>query len=280
MLVRARHPTPLSAPAAPTSKQTVELEDAPLAAEPQPSEPTSSPAPDARSASAAFARSPARASGAHGLAAAESTAAEGALGEAAGGDPAPTAAGSAAPAERKIDLGLDGHFFMRPSAEEPPRPKKSGIQRELDSALAASDVAHGLARGNALLGSLDTAVRDVGPIRGEALFRVTVGPDGSLSDVELLSGQAANWTSALKAFRELAMRKHVRVPAGALGLRVTFAVKAKVQLPSGAEVKGPEVAAPSLAPNGLTLHGTFDVADIGAKPQRLVYAHVVSEEVL
>jgi len=169
---------------------------------------------------------------------------------------------------------------MRPGAEELPRVRKSGIQRELDSAIAASDVQHGLARGNALLGSLNAAVRDVGPIRGEALFRVTVGPDGTLSDVELLAGQASNWTSALKAFRELATRKHVRVPAGALGLRVTFAVKAKVQLPSGAEVKGPEVAGPSLAPNGLTLHGTFDVADIGANAQRLVYAHVVSEEVL
>jgi len=169
---------------------------------------------------------------------------------------------------------------MRPGAEELPRVRKSGIQRELDSAMAASDVEHGLARGNALLGSLNAAVRDAGPTRGEALFRVTVGPDGSFSEVELLSGQASNWTSALKAFRELATRKRVRVPAGAHGLRVTFSVRAKVQLPSGAEVKGPDVAAPSLAPNGLTFHGTFDVADIGAQAQRLVYARVVSEEVL
>jgi len=40
------------------------------------------------------------------------------------------------------------------------------------------------------------------------------------------------------------------------------------------------VANPSLKPNGLTLHGSFDVADLGAGPQRTVYAHVVSEEIL
>ena len=72
----------------------------------------------------------------------------------------------------------------------------------------------------------------------------------------------------------------VRVPAGARGLRVTFSIKAKVQLPSGAEVKGPNLANPSLDPNGLTPHGTFDVADLGSGSQRLVYARVVSEEVL
>ena len=40
------------------------------------------------------------------------------------------------------------------------------------------------------------------------------------------------------------------------------------------------VASLSLKPNGLTLHGSFDVADLGAGPQRMVYAHVVSEEIL
>jgi hypothetical protein len=183
------------------------------------------------------------------------------------------------PAPRKIDLGLDGHFFMRPPSEELPRVHKSVVQQQLEAAIAADDVKHGLARGNALVSSLNAAVRDKGPVRGEALLRVTVGPDGTLTDLEFLSGSASDWASALQSFRELASRKHVRVPPGARGLRVTFSVKAKVQLPSGEEVRG-GIDSPSLAPNGLTLKGTFDVADIGSGPQRLVYAHVVSEEVL
>ena len=192
----------------------------------------------------------------------------------------PSAQASADPAPRKIDLGLSEGYFMRPPSEEFPRVRKSGVERQLEASLLADDVRHGLARGNALLGALNAAVRDVGPVRGEALLRVTVGADGSFSDVEFLQGAASDWASALAAFRELATRKRVRVPPGARGLRVTFAVKAKVQLPSGAEVKGVDVANPSLAPNGLTLHGTFDVADIGAGAQRLVYARVVSEELL
>jgi hypothetical protein len=203
-----------------------------------------------------------------------------ASGNGAAGTAEPTPEASAEPAPRKIDLGLDGHFFMRAPSEEFPRVRKPEVQRQLEAALVASDVAHGLARGNALLGSLNAAVRDVGPVRGEALFCVIVGADGSMTGLEFLQGSASDWSAALQSFRELAARKHVRVPPGARGLRVTFKVKAKVQMPSGQEVKGVDVASPSFAPKGLLLHGTFDVADVGAGAQRLVYAHVVSEEVL
>jgi hypothetical protein len=194
--------------------------------------------------------------------------------------------------ERKIDLGLDGHFFIRPPSEELPRlqkareeqppVRKSSIQHQLEASLAADDVQRGFARGNALLSSLDTAVRDTGPTRGEALLSVTVGADGSLTNVQILRGAASDWSSALQSFRELAVRKRVRVPRGAHGLRITFSVKAKVQRPSGKEVdaSGVDVAGPSLAPGGLSLHGSFDLADLAGGPQRLVYAHVLSEEIL
>jgi hypothetical protein len=192
----------------------------------------------------------------------------------------PSAVASVEPPARKVDLGLDGQFFMRPPSEQLPRVHKSEFQHQLEVSISADDVKHGLARGNAFLGSLNAAVREAGPTRGEALLRVTVGPDGALSEVEFLHGTAADWAGALQSFRQIASRKRARLPAGSRGLRVTFSVKAKVQLPSGTEVKGVDVASPSLAPNGLTLHGTFDVADTGAGAQRLVYAHVVSEEVL
>jgi hypothetical protein len=194
---------------------------------------------------------------------------------------------------RKIDLGLDGHFFLHdpapvkatgpaPAAELGPRVRKSSAQRQLEAALSADDIQRGLARGNALLGSLNTAARSEGPLRGEAVFRATVAADGSFGSVELLRGTAAEWASVLNAFRKLAASKHVRLPAGAKGLRVTFSVKAKVQRPSGKEVSDTAigVAAPSLAPNGLVPSGDFDLADLGAGSQRLIYARVVSEEVL
>ncbi len=282
--VRARH-AHVVPPREPPAPELVEVEqvEAPHPDDAPPT-PEAQPAPGTASApSTALLRAGARASApvatadgvAAGTADAPATDGTAASGVAA---PAPVASGDA-PA-RKIDLGLDGHFFLGPPSEMLPRVGKTEIQRQLEASIAADDVKHGLARGNVLLGSLSSAIRDVGPVRGETLVRVTVGADGILSDVELLRGDTADWARALNAFRALAKSKHVRVPSGARGMRVTFSVKAKVQLPSGAEIKGPTLAGPSLDPNGLVPHGTFDVADIGANPQRLVYAHIVSEEVL
>lgn len=210
---------------------------------------------------------------------------------------APVAAGSAevgeAPPGRKIDLGLDGHFFLHdpgpataaapaPASELGPRARKSNAQRQLEASLSADDVQRGLARGNVLLGSLSSAARADGPVRGEAIVRATVAADGSFGNVELLRGTAAEWTQVMSAFRRLAASKHVRLPPGAKGLRVTFSVKAKVQRPSGKETNetAVRVADPSLGANGLVPNGDFDLADLAGGSQRLVYARVVSEEVL
>ena len=185
-------------------------------------------------------------------------------------------ASSDAPA-RKIDFGVDDGFFMRPTGDNMLRVPKPVLQRQLEAALSADDVRRGLARGGALLGSLNTAVREAGPVRGQALLSVTVGPDGGLTSVEFLRGDASEWSSALESFRALAARKRLRVPPGARGLRVTFSVQAKVQRPSGKEV---DASGLDIEPQGFGLRHTFDVADIGAGGQRLVYARVVSEEVL
>lgn len=189
----------------------------------------------------------------------------------------PAAAGSAeANATPKIDLHLDDGFFMRPASEDLLRVRKPELQRQLEAAILADDVKRGAARGNVLLGSLNEAVRASGPVRGEALLSVIVGADGSVSAVEFTRGAASDWASAIASFRALAARKRVRVPAGARGLRVTFSVQSKVQLPSGKSIG----SGGNVEPSGIGLRGTFDVADVGAVAQRMVYAHVVSEEVL
>ena len=210
---------------------------------------------------------------------------------------APVAAASAevgdAQPARKIDLGLDGHFFLHDPGPAPaagpaseaelgPRARKSNAQRQLQAALSADDVKRGLARGNALVGSLSSAARAEGPMRGEAIFRATMAADGSFGTVELVRGTAAEWAAVLSAFRKLAALKQVRLPSGAKGLRVTFSVKAKVQLPSGKEVNETAVrlSDPSVGQNGMMPSGDFDLADLGASAQRLVYARVLSEEVL
>ena len=298
LLVRARHSSDtnsLTARAQP-APQSVELEEFPIEEAALEQTPVSAslpiraePAPP--SALANHAASP--------LAKATKAEAEASPEAAPASDPlaAPIAAGSAegvdARPARKIDLGLDGHFFLHdpgpataaapaPAAELGPRVRKSTAQRQLEAALSADDVQRGLARGNALLGSLSSAARAEGPVRGEAMFRATVAADGSFGNVELLHGTASEWSAVLIAFQKLAARKHVRLPPGAKGLRVTFSVRAKVQRPSGKEANDTAigVADPSLRPNGLVPNGDFDLADLGGGSQRLVYARVVSEEVL
>jgi hypothetical protein len=296
--LRTRHSLSPSALAAhaPLAVQSVELEEFPL--EDVATEPTSAAAPlPSRAeplAPAAVAHHSAGSISKTTPADAEASPETAPAGEALA---APVAANSAATGDgepaRKIDLGLDGHFFLHDpgpastagpaaAAELGPRVRKSTAQRQLEAALSADDVQRGLARGNALLGSLNSAARAEGPLRGEAVLRATVGADGSFGTVELLRGTVAEWSAVLNAFRKLAALKHVRLPPGAKGLRVTFSVKAKVQRPSGKEAAGSAIGVnnPSFAPNGLVPSGDFDLADLGAGTQRVVYAHVVSEEVL
>jgi outer membrane biosynthesis protein TonB len=280
--VRARHgaqhvAAPTAAPPELVEVEAPDLEPAPEA----PATPDTSPSAEhAGSATAAAARAAIRAPEVETASSDSVNSADAPSGTAADAPAAPAAVASAEAPARKINLGLDGTFFMRPPSEELPRVRKPEYQRQMEAAIAADEVKHGLARGNAFVGPLNAAAREFGPTRGEALLRVTVGADGALTDLEFLQGSASEWAEALKSFRELASRKRVRVPAGARGVRVTFAVKAKVQTPSGHEVKGVDVASPSLAPDGLLLNGKYDLADLGGGPQRMVYAHVVSEEVL
>jgi hypothetical protein len=270
-------------PTALTRQELVEV-DEPTVEPPSPSTPSVGDTPQSGSRAASAPPSVATRVGNH-ASESEAPVADAALGSQAAADAALSAGvvaagsaqASAAPPARKIDFGIDTGFFMRPPSEQLPRVQKPEFQRQLEASLSADDVRRGLARGNALLGSLNAAVRDVGPVRGEALLSVTVGADGSLSAVEFLRGSASEWASALESFRRLAASKRVRVPAGAHGLRVTFSVQAKVQRPSG---KAVDASGVDIAPPGLALRGTFDVADVGTGAQRLVYARVVSEEVL
>jgi hypothetical protein len=187
----------------------------------------------------------------------------------------------------KIDLGLDGRLFQprwRDAEAKSPSRRDVGAQleRKLNASLLEGDIEHGLARGGALVGSLNSAVRTAGPPTGEAVIRVTLNSRGELSELELLRGSTSEWALALKSFREQARRKQVRVPSGAQGLRVTFSVSARLQLPSGKASDSAAVAfkAPSLKADGLVPGGDFDLADLSKKSSRVAYVRVLNEEVL
>jgi hypothetical protein len=133
-----------------------------------------------------------------------------------------------------------------------------------------------------LLDPLTSAVREVGLTRGDAIIRVTVNSQGALSGIELLRGDAREWSAVVQAFRQRAKSKRVPIPSGAQGLRVTLNVSAKIQRTSGRQVESSAVGVnqPSLAPNGMTFMGGFDVTDLANKTHHMVYARVTAEELL
>jgi hypothetical protein len=186
-----------------------------------------------------------------------------------------------------IDLGLDGRLLMPGPAEvgslrNGKRALARDLERSLNSSLAQDDVARGLAKGGLLVGPLNAAVRVVGPSSGEASIRVTFDAAGEVRELELLRGAMPDWSNALRAFRAEAKRRRVRVPDGANGLRVTLDVSVKTQRPSGTETgtSSLKLKRPSLAPDGLTFRGGFDVADLSGKSERVATSRVVAEEVL
>lgn len=187
-----------------------------------------------------------------------------------------------------IDLGLSGELFRpRPGDERSlgeARPDATAITRRLNDSLAANDgVERGRARGNVLISALSASVRQAGPAeQGSAIIRVTFNASGELSGVELLKGGVNDWAAAIQSFRARARGKRLQLPRGAAGLRVTYDVRSKLQLPSGAAAdSGPiRLERPSLMPNGLTLRGDFDPTDLSGKTSRVVSARVVAEEVL
>jgi len=196
--------------------------------------------------------------------------------------------------EHKINLGLNGDLLRildaqyGPDASRVPerRPKivdrGAELTRKLNAAMLADDVRHGLARGNALLGALDSAVRHSGPTRGQAVIRVTVNAQGEVTSLELASGGLDDWAAVLNSFRQQVKSKRVRVPGGAAGLRITFSVSAKVQRSSGKEIESTPVgvSGPAAASGGLAMLGTFDLADLSNKTARILAVRVVSEEQL
>jgi hypothetical protein len=170
-----------------------------------------------------------------------------------------------APVKRRVRRDIDAEF-----------------KREFSASILADDVRRGHARGNVLVGPLTSAVREVGLSRGDAVIQVTLDSQGALSSIELLRGDARDWSAVLQAFRQRAKSKRVPIPGGAQGLRVTLNVTAKVQRTSGKEVESSAIGVdkPSLAPNGMTFMGDFDLTDLANKTSHMVYARVTAEELL
>jgi hypothetical protein len=158
-------------------------------------------------------------------------------------------------------------FLTRPV--ESPAPPASARRKDysLNNALRAQDAAKGLGPDGPVLRALEEETRtSLAPVRGNATFRAIVDATGTVTGLRVLdsTGDTQGWDDARqRAFAALQKKKlDVRGTNGAL---IDIHVESDLRFPSGAKSRV-EVTGP------LSLGG--DLADIGAKPQRVVHARL------
>jgi hypothetical protein len=216
----------------------------------------------------------------------------------------PAAAASAsAPHLSLAQLGVEGAnpFLDRGDPAAARAAKAARVKRRLDRALTQglmdADVARGRGAGGPVLRSLEAAVyASSAPLNGQASFVFTIDSEGKL--VSSVLGDASTdreaWARVARQTAQAFVARKLSVPKGK-GVKLTVAVTSHLELPSGAD-PGFEISTQGIplkkggGPRSTKLDLSIfpfpaatlagDPADIGARPRRMVHAHVVSEEVL
>jgi hypothetical protein len=216
--------------------------------------------------------------------------------------PAPASSG-AAPHLSLAALGVDGQnpFLDRGDPAAARAAKATRVKRRLDQSLAQglndSDVAAGRGAGGPVLRAFETATyASTAPLNGRASFLLVIDSDGKLVSSVLgsASGDREAWVRVARQTAQALAQRKLRVPRGK-SVQLAIEVTSHLELPSGAD-PGLEVSAQGIplkkgaGPRSTKLDISIfpfpaatlagDPADIGARPRKMVHAHVVSEELL
>jgi hypothetical protein len=189
-----------------------------------------------------------------------------------GGSWAPPGLGKGAPIYNTAGMMADmGKAPAAPTAA----PKTAAIDPRLPSDLINDAILkkdHELGLDLPAAGTVASALRSAtlgseAPGDARAQFVVSLGPGGKVLGVKFVSasaGSADTWARIAQAAKaSLSAQKLALTERYSKGANITVNVQSKMQMPSGAKVDG-----------GIELSLTqhFDVADIGAKPVRVVSA--------
>jgi len=161
------------------------------------------------------------------------------------------------------------------TVEPPPAPARPvSTTGGLVEALSDHDRDLGLGRGGPVVtAARDEAYRAPVPNESTATIRVLFDRDGRVVSADLVDATSGGgaWREVARAIVEALATRPLTLPASgkANGLAVTVRIVSKVRLPSGARPDSPV----SAGAGGLI----FDLSDIGAKPRRVISAHIVEE---
>ncbi len=208
------------------------------------------------------------------------------------GEPAPSLVGP-----QSIGLDGPGSFRMDVAKQLPDEQTlvNEATRHAIVDPLRAHDVMNGDLTSGPLAQELERTTRrmDGTPFEGRAVFSVSVDELGLVVSVGVseASGSRAVWNDVARAVMNAFAQKRLHVPAGAKRVAMQIEISSKVVLPSGAShpmtVESPAAEAlahvaqgqfdrPADSPS--IVSGSFDVSDIGAHPQRVVGARVLSQQ--
>ncbi len=176
-------------------------------------------------------------------------------------------------------LGLGGRNQFMGRRETPEEEARAAHEQAnaaaggaMRQALHDRDVSLGLGGGGPVLSALEAAVRE-GPGADESRAVLVAVADASglvlRVDVESSTDDPAFQIIAEDALKRLRGQR-LRMPAGAQGLAMRVTIDSRLAAPSGG----------SAGLDARSLGAHFDIADLGAKPRRVVHARVLAEQVL
>jgi hypothetical protein len=177
-------------------------------------------------------------------------------------------------------LALDGknHFMGK---RETPEDAERGAREEgnrqageaMRTALHDHDVALGLGGGGPVVKALEEAMSvSTAPNTSHAVFVAVADASGTVTqvNVESASSDPASFQAVAADLLSRLRSQKVRVPDGSHGLSVRVDVASSVGPPSGGG------AGLDMASSG----AHFDVSDVGARPRRIIHAHILAEQIL
>jgi hypothetical protein len=153
------------------------------------------------------------------------------------------------------------------------------VSKDVSALIDAKPSTGSLYAGPVVSAAHDAATSAIAPDVGVAVFVVRTDAGGAVTSVSLrdVSSDFPGWAAVGKKIEGALLAKKLVVPGGASGVQVTVKVSAKYALPSGANPKKPIDADIGGTPFGPGIAGTFDLADIGSKPLRVVAVVVLDE---
>jgi hypothetical protein len=197
----------------------------------------------------------------------------------------PASSGSAEPATTAqifamspADLGIGGTNPFLPRRDDAEGVDHENKKNVLRDSLRARDMALGLGPQGPVVEALrDAAYSSTAPANGKAIFEIHAGEGGVISLVDLVTTEGGGWSDTQRVAKEKLASVKLVLPRGSKGAVLRVEVTSKWSLPNGQRSNESGWGTRSAAETGNGSPAILfpDVSNLGAKPRRVVSAHVV-----